>query len=151
VGKYRPVPRTLSDIIRKVSQAPLSDQEPVELLSPEQLRAAGQVSMQDPSILFKGVTVVPSPPAPLPEEMKTPGQLFGKQAFATPGSPLKGLAEMLPPRRQPTSPLPPPRPPRTDQLRPVPPSSSSDNQERPPGQASKTLPLSEPKPDPGTF
>lgn len=134
MGKYRPVPRTLSEIIRKVSQSPPSAASPAELLSPEQLRAAGQVSMLDPTQLFQGVTILPTPPAP---EIKTPDQLFGKQAFAKPGQPLKGLAEMLPARRQPTSPLPTMRAPQTDKLKEPPPAPRND------------LPP-EPKPDIGT-
>jgi len=149
VGKYRPVPRTLSDIIRKVTQS-TPEQEPTELLSPEQLRAAGQVPMLDPSVLFQGVTILPSPP---PEEIKPPDQLFGKQAFAKPGKPLKGLAEMLPARRQPTSPLPPQRAQQTDRLRELPANPSRDLPPEPRSEGPKEPPkehLKEPKSDTGT-
>lgn len=146
MGKYRPVPRTLSDIIRKVTQSTPSDQEPTELLSPEQLRAAGQVSMVDPSALFQGVTILPNPPA---ENIKTPDQLFGKQAFAKPGQTLKGLAEMLPARRQPTSPLPPQRAQQTDRLRELPQEPPKDPRPEPRPEQ-KQEPKPEPKPDTGT-
>jgi len=51
VGKYRPVPRTLSEILRKVSQSSNSS-EPVELISPEQLVEAGKAPLHDPQELF---------------------------------------------------------------------------------------------------
>jgi len=135
VGKYRPVPRTLSEILRKVSQSSNSS-EPVELISPEQLVEAGKAPLHDPQELFNGVTILPTPPEALDPEIRTPDQLFGKQAFAAPGKAMKSLQEMLPPRK-PTSPLS-PRPPKPD----------------PTEQSKKSGPLPEvkdSKTDPGTF
>ena len=91
MAKYRPVPRTLSDILSKLSPSP----PPAELLDPEQLKRTGRVKMLPPDELL---AALPHPPEPLPPEpeLRTPEQLFGKQAYATPGQPMKSLSEILP-------------------------------------------------------
>lgn len=92
--RYRPVPRTLSDIMRRLkrpSNAP-------ELMSPEQLQAQ-RAPMTDPGQLFHKVTIRPSQESQTRsqvarEGMKTPEQLFGEQRIAQPGAALSSPQEL---------------------------------------------------------
>lgn len=91
MAKYRPVPRTLLYIVNQFdsTQKLLTGSE---LLSPEQLLAAGKRDMCSPDKLFEGI---PLRPSESPPPVKSPEELFGNQAFAPPGKPLKSLNELL--------------------------------------------------------
>lgn len=95
VTRYRPVPRTLSDIMRRLARR--SSNAP-ELMSPESLRAQ-RAPIVEPGNLFKGVTIRPSLEERTREQvaqqgMKTPENLFGDQRMALPGAPLVSPQEL---------------------------------------------------------
>lgn len=95
VTRYRPVPRTLSDIMRRLARR--SSNAP-ELMSPESLRAQ-RAPIVEPGHLFKGVTIRPSLEERTREQvaqqgMKTPENLFGDQRMALPGAPLVSPQEL---------------------------------------------------------
>lgn len=84
--RYRPVPRTLSDILRRLGRRPSNAPE---LMSPERLREQ-RAPMVDPSQLFQGVTIRPSQELTTRQQvasegMKTPGSLFGGARLADSG------------------------------------------------------------------
>ncbi|HEY9842626.1 MAG TPA: hypothetical protein V6D23_19335 [Candidatus Obscuribacterales bacterium] len=92
--RYRPVPRTLSDIMRRLSRRPSNAPE---LMTPEQL-CSQRAPMLDPAELFKGVTVRPAEAQTreqvAQEGMKTPESLFGEQRLALPGAALTSPQEL---------------------------------------------------------
>lgn len=84
--RYRPVPRTLSDILRRLGRRPSNAPE---LMSPERLREQ-RAPMVDPSQLFQGVTIRPSQELTTRQQvasegMKTPASLFGGARLADSG------------------------------------------------------------------
>ncbi|MBF2053032.1 MAG: hypothetical protein IGS03_06150 [Candidatus Sericytochromatia bacterium] len=102
--RYRPVPRTLSDLMRRLAKRP---QNAPELLPPEAL-AAQRVPMVDPRQLFQGVTIRASQDAQTRQQIaregfKSPEALFGEQRLATPGQNLASpqALDMLPGQPQP--------------------------------------------------
>lgn len=93
--RYRPVPRTLSDILRRLARRPSNSPE---LMSPERLRDQ-RAPISDPAQLFQGVTVRPSQESLTREQvaregMKTPDSLFGSAKLAETGLPLASPQEL---------------------------------------------------------
>lgn len=93
--RYRPVPRTLSDILRRLARRPSNAPE---LMSPERLRDQ-RAPISDPAQLFQGVTVRPSQESQTREQvaregMKTPDSLFGSAKIAETGAPLASPQEL---------------------------------------------------------
>ena len=84
--RYRPVPRTLSDIMRRLERRQTNAPE---WITPEQL-VSQRAPFVDPDRLFAKVTVRPDQTQATREQvategMKTPNHLFGEQAMALPG------------------------------------------------------------------
>ncbi len=114
--RYRPVPRTLSDILRRLGRRPSNAPE---LMSPERLREQ-RAPMVDPSQLFQGVTIRPSQELTTRQQvasegMKTPASLFGGARLADSGVELSSpqQLDLLPGQPQPDiwlQPLPEPLP-----------------------------------------
>lgn len=97
--RYRPVPRTLSDMMRRLAKRP---QNAPELLPPEAL-AKQRAPMVDPKQLFQGVTLRASQEAQTRQQIaregfKSPEALFGEQRLAEPGQQLTSpqALDMLP-------------------------------------------------------
>ncbi len=95
VTRYRPVPRTLSDIMKRL---PPRRRNAPELISPEELRQS-KASLLEPEALFKSVTARPSHSEQTRQEigqqgMRQPGQLFGPLQLATPGQKLSSPQEL---------------------------------------------------------
>lgn len=97
VSQNRPVPRTLSNILKRLSQKPRESNAP-ELMSPEELLQQ-RAPMLDPEVLFRGVSVRPSLDAQTRQQiaeegMKTPDMLFGDRKMALPGHHLASPQEL---------------------------------------------------------
>lgn len=85
--RYRPVPRTLSDIMRRLERRQTNAPE---WMTPEQLRSQ-RAPFVDPGQLFARVQIRPDQTQATREQiasegMKTPNHLFGEQAMALPGA-----------------------------------------------------------------
>lgn len=88
--RQRPVPRTLSEILRRLTPR---EQNAPELMPPEMLQKQ-TAPIVDPEALFRGVAIRPGQPLPTPDQMKTPAHLFGEQQIAEPGHVLKSPHEL---------------------------------------------------------
>lgn len=95
VTRYRPVPRTLSDIMKRL---PPRRRNAPDLMSPEELKQS-KAPLVEPAALFKSVTARPSNNDQTRQEvsqqgMRQPGQLFGPLQMAAPGLSLSSPQEL---------------------------------------------------------
>lgn len=89
MAKYKPVPRTLSEIVQRIS--PSHPQQSPPLVSPEELKKTAEVPLLDPKNLFKNVPPAEPPKRP---ELRAPEEIFGGQSIAPADQKLLSLEDL---------------------------------------------------------